>query len=472
MAEENVKKHRVLRITEGSIAEELGVQPGEYLLAVNGEEIRDIFDYRFALETDYAEVLMEDTEGEPYLLEIEKDEDEDLGLVFDSGLMDEYSRCVNRCIFCFIDQMPPGMRRTLYFKDDDARLSFLQGNYVTLTNLTDEDVGRICRFRMSPVNVSVHTTDPELRCRMLRNKNAGSALGKMKILKDAGIVMNGQIVLCKGINDGAALEKTLLDLSEYMPEMQSVSVVPVGLTKYRDRLYPLESFTGEDAEQVIGQVGRLQQTFLQKYGTRFVFLSDEWYLLAGQEPPAEEAYEGYPQLENGVGMVRSFLEETKDCLKDMTRSEGQFRPRLVTTVCGMLIYPYIERAASLVSSAFEGVRVRVLPVVNRFFGEKITVTGLLTGQDVIRALLEVKDKEGADALGEEICIPCEMLRAGETVFLDDRTTGDISDTLGIPVRVLPPGGDGFVKTVLGIEESTKNRRQQYEQADRSDRGTS
>ena len=467
MAKKTEKKHRVVHVQEGSIAWEMGVVPGDLLVSVNGESIRDIFDYRFALEAEEVDVIMEDAEGEPYLLEIEKDEDEDLGIDFENGLMDEYSRCANRCIFCFIDQMPPGMRPTLYFKDDDARLSFLQGNYVTLTNLSSKDVARICRLRMSPVNISVHTTDPELRCRMLRNKKAGTSLSKIRTLKEAGIIMNGQIVLCKGINDEAALDRTIEDLSSYIPEMQSVSIVPVGLTKYREGLYPLMPFMADDARQVITQTERWQQRFLTEYGTRFVFLADEWYLLAGMEPPEEDAYEGYPQLENGVGMVRSFLSEAELTLSEAVDTFNE--PRIVTTVCGTLIEPYIRRTAEKVMRHFPYLTIRTAAVRNQFFGERITVTGLLTGQDVRSALLAVQEENGKEYLGEGIYIPCEMLRAGETVFLDDLTMEDLAETFGIPFRVIPQGGDGFVKAVLGTEDTDTNRRQQYEQADRGDR---
>ena len=299
-------KHIVKSIRPGSIAEEFELEQGDALLQINGKEIEDIFDYQYLVEDEYIEVLIRKPDGEEFILEIEKDPDEDLGIEFENGLMDNYRSCHNKCIFCFIDQMPKGMRETLYFKDDDSRLSFLQGNYVTLTNMSEHDIDRIIHYHLGPINVSVHTTNPKLRCKMLNNRFAGTSLSKMDKLAEAGIEMNGQVVLCKGINDGDELRRTIKDLMGYIPAMQSLSIVPSGLTKYREGLFKLEPFTKEDACEVIDIIEGYQKEIYAKYGVHFVQASDEWYILAGRDFPEEERYDGYIQLENGVP-----IEETR-----------------------------------------------------------------------------------------------------------------------------------------------------------------
>ena len=297
------KEHIIYKVTPGSIAEEMEIEAGDVLVSVNGKEIEDVFDYHYVVNDEYLELLIRKADGEEWELEIEKEYNEDLGIEFENGLMDDYKSCTNKCIFCFIDQMPPGMRETLYFKDDDSRLSFLQGNYVTLTNMKDKDLDRIIQYHMGPINISVQTTNPELRCMMLHNRFAGDALKKIDKLYDAGIPMNGQIVLCKGVNDGAELERSISDLTKYLPYMESVSVVPVGLSKYRDGLYPLEPFTKEDAIEVIDMIEKWQKKCLEEYDLHFIHASDEWYMLAERPLPEEESYDGYIQLENGVGMM-------------------------------------------------------------------------------------------------------------------------------------------------------------------------
>ena len=295
------KGHLIRKVEAGSIAQEMEIEAGDRLLAINGETVGDVFDYQYLMQDEYVEVLIQKPSGEEWLLQIDKEYEEDLGVEFENGLMDEYRSCSNKCIFCFIDQMPKGMRDTLYFKDDDSRLSFLQGNYVTLTNMSDHDVERIIRYRLSPINISFQTTNPELRCRMLHNRFAGKALEKVKAFYEAGIEMNGQIVLCKGINDGVELERSLSDLAGYLPHLRSVSVVPVGLTRYRDGLYPLAPFTKEDAGRVLDIVHRWQEKLFPQWGLHFVHASDEWYLLADRELPGEENYDGYLQLETAWG---------------------------------------------------------------------------------------------------------------------------------------------------------------------------
>lgn len=305
-------EHIVSFVQPGSIGEEMGIEPGDRLLSMNGNEITDVFDYHFYAEEEEVVLLIEKPDKEQWELEIEKEAGEALGLEFEQSLMDEYRSCRNKCMFCFIDQMPPGMRQTLYFKDDDSRLSFLQGNYITLTNMSDHDVERIVKYRLEPINISFHTTNPQLRCKMLHNRFAGDALKKVDILYKGGIEMNGQIVLCKGVNDGGELERSIRDLTEYLPYLKSVSVVPVGLTKFREGLYPLEPFTREEAALVLETIHKWQDKIFAEHGTHFIHAGDEWYILAGQEVPRKEKYDGYLQLENGVGMLRLLLDEFEE----------------------------------------------------------------------------------------------------------------------------------------------------------------
>ena len=314
-------KHLIKSVMPGSIAQELEIEAGDKLISINDCEIEDVFDYHFYVNDDYLTLLIEKANGEEWELEIEKDYEEDLGIEFEQGLMDEYRSCRNKCMFCFIDQMPKGMRDTLYFKDDDSRLSFLQGNYVTLTNMSEKDVRRIVNYHLEPINISFQTTNPELRCKMLHNRFAGEALKKVDILYEGGIQMNGQIVLCKGENDGEELERTIRDLTKYVPLLQSVSVVPVGLTKYRDGLYPLEPFTKEDAKAVLEVIHKWQDKLYEEHGLHVMHASDEWYILAGEELPEEERYDGYLQLENGVGMLRLWKMNLKKLMLDSKVTE-------------------------------------------------------------------------------------------------------------------------------------------------------
>lgn len=441
----NKVRHVISRIIEDSIAEELGMEPGDELLKINGQEIKDIFDYQYLVQDEYIEVLIRRGDGEEWLLEIDKEYDEDLGIEFENGLMDDYRSCHNKCIFCFIDQMPQGMRETLYFKDDDARLSFLQGNYVTLTNMSDEDVERIIRYHLSPINISFQTTNPELRCMMLHNRFAGQALMQVRKLYEAGITMNGQIVLCKGVNDGAELEMSIADLTAYLPHLESVSVVPVGLSKYREGLYPLEPFTREDAREVLQCIHKWQEELYPQYGLHFVHASDEWYVLAGEPLPEEERYDGYLQLENGVGMLRLLLTEFAEAMEaldkqDQTRYVGCAGELSVVT--GKLAYPFLRDMVRQLCERFPALRIHVYSIANEFFGEQITVSGLLTGQDIISQL------QGRE-LGERILLPQNVLRSGEDYFLDDVTVGDMEKALQVKVDIVKSSGHDFVHAVLG-----------------------
>lgn len=441
--------HKIAWVEPGSIAEELGLEPGDAIEEINGNEIEDIFDYQYYVEDEYLDVLILTKDGEECVLEIEKEEDEDLGITFESSLMDEYHSCCNKCMFCFIDQMPPGMRDTLYFKDDDSRLSFLQGNYITLTNMSDKDVERIVRYRLEPINISFQTTNPELRCKMLHNRFAGEALKKVDILYQGGIEMNGQIVLCKGVNDGEELERSIRDLTGYLPMLKSVSVVPVGLTKYREGLYPMTPFTKEDAREVIRVIHKWQEKVYKEYGTHFIHAGDEWYLLAEMEVPQEESYDGYLQLENGVGMLRLLFNEFEEAFGKLT---GDDRVEELSVATAKLAYPYIDRMARRMQEKYPGLKIHTYCIRNDFFGERITVSGLITGQDL---MAQLKDQE----LGERLLIPCNMLKMDEDIFLDDFTLDEVADTLQVPIDIVKSSGQDFVNAILGID-TRRNRDKQ------------
>lgn len=444
------KEHIVKAVAPGSIAQELEIAAGDKILAIDNTEIEDIFDYQFLIQDTYIEVLVEKADGEQWVLEIDKEFDEDLGITFENGLMDEYRHCHNRCIFCFIDQMPKGMRDTLYFKDDDSRLSFLQGNYVTLTNMSEHDIDRICRYHLSPINISFQTMNPELRCKMLNNRFAGEALKKVDRLMEAGIRMNGQIVLCKGINDGRELDYSIRELMKYIPNLESVSVVPVGLSKYREGLYPLEPFEKEDAKKVLELIHGYQKLCFEKYGIHFVHASDEWYILAEEELPEEERYDGYLQLENGVGMLRLLLEEFHEELgkrrEEQAEAAGKAESTSVTRelsmATGLLAYPYIQRMTKELAAVYPDIKMHLYPIRNDFFGERITVSGLLTGQDI---LAQLAGKE----LGERLLLPQNVLRSGEEVFLDDLTLTELEKALQVPVNIVKSSGCDFIREIVG-----------------------
>ena len=481
-------EHVIQRVLPGSIARELEIEPGDVLVSVGGEPVEDIFDYRYLTNEEYLEVVIRKPSGEEWELEIEKEFEEDLGIEFENPLLDEYRSCRNACIFCFIDQMPKGMRDTLYFKDDDSRLSFLQGNYVTLTNMSDHDIDRIIRYRMEPINISFQTMNPQLRCKMLRNRFAGDVFPKIQRLCEAGIEMNGQIVLCKGVNDGEELEYSLQQMEQYVPHLRSVSVVPVGLTRFREGLFPLEPFTREDAQRVLEQIERWQAHYMQRYGTHLVHASDEWYFLAGRPMPSADSYDGYVQLENGVGMIRLLIDEVTECLeraKAEASSEkaeasaehdgeagnmgyssvtghspvsepspmpghslvtehspvpGNPPVRKVSIATGELAADTIRMLAGAVQQVYPEVCCSVYAIHNDFFGEHITVAGLLTGQDLQKQLT------GKD-LGEKLLLPCNMLRCGENVFLDDMTVEELGEILHLPVQVVEADGESFVNAL-------------------------
>ena len=421
---------KITGVESRSRAEKHGVKSGDVLIAINGNEVNDVLDYRFYL-AERTVVLSLSRNGDEYSVEIKKGQYDDIGLEFETALMDEKQSCKNKCIFCFIDQNPKGMRDTIYFKDDDSRLSFIHGNYITLTNLTDRDVDRIVKMRFSPINVSIHTTNPELRVRMMRNKRSGEVLAYLDRFFEAGLSMCGQIVLCRGVNDGAELLRTMSDLSRYYDRMGSVSIVPAGLTKHRDGLYPLTDFTAEEAAEVIDTVETFALDHKSRTGSRMFFLADEFYLKAGRPIPDADYYEGYPQLENGVGMIRSFDEDFFLGVEDARISDA---PRRVSMVTGAAAYPKMLEYATRAEKMRPTMQIKVYKIKNNFFGESITVAGLLTGADILAQL-------AGEELGDVLYVPGTALRAGEETFLCGMTVSELSERLG--VRVVAVANDGY-----------------------------
>jgi len=440
---------KIQSVIPGSIAEEAGIEPGDVLVSVNGKKVRDIFDYRFFISEEDLLVEVQKPDGDILEVDIEKDEYEDLGIEFETSLMDEPKSCTNKCIFCFIDQLPKGMRETLYFKDDDSRLSFLMGNYVTLTNMKDEDMDRIIEYHMSPINISVHTTNPDLRIAMLRNRFAGNVMERIRKLTESGITVNCQIVLCRDINDGAELDRTIKDLASLYPGVNSISVVPVGLTRYRDGLYRLKPFDRESSRQVISQVGTWQKRLLKEKGSRVVYIADEFYIMAGLAMPGYDEYEDFPQIENGVGLIAKFRYEFLERLDELDAPgnkkniiKGPKHRRKISIATGVSAYGHITELVGMLADRFEKADIHVYDIKNDFFGENVTVTGLLTGRDLVSQL------SGKD-LGDELLICRCMLKAGEDVFLDDYTVDMVQNELAVKVTVVDNNGSELVDRIIG-----------------------
>ena len=433
---------RISGVEPGSPASHIRVHPGDQLLTINGQEIEDVLDYRFYMLEPKLRLTIQDEDGKIRTALIRKDEYEEPGLLFDTYLMDKQRTCRNKCVFCFIDQMPPVMRESLYFKDDDARMSFLYGNYITLTNLSEHDIQRTIRMKISPINVSVHTTNPELRCKMMNNRFAGEALKIMDRFAEAGIAMNAQLVLCPGLNDGPELERSLRDLSKLIPALKTVSCVPVGLTKYRDGLYPLRSYEPEEAAAVIDTIDRFADEQFEKTGSRVFYASDEFYLEAHRELPDNAFYGDYSQLENGVGMLTLQREQFRDAFAFFDEDD---RVRKVTLATGTAAAPFLQKLVDEASERWHNLSGTVVAIQNDFFGRSITVAGLVTGQDLITQL---KSRD----LGEEVLIPDVMLRYHEDVFLDDVTLPQAEEALGVPIQVVPTA-DGYdlLRCLLGEE---------------------
>ncbi len=429
----------VLSVDPGSIAEEIELAQGDLILSVNGEKIVDYLDYKFLTTDEEIVMQVQKENGDIYEYEIYNEELEDLGINFENMLFDSPKSCNNKCIFCFIDQMPEGMRDTLYFKDDDSRLSFLYGNYVTLTNMKKADLDRLIRYRISPVNISVHTTNPELRVFMLKNKRAKDIMEQMQYLYDNGIEMNMQIVLCKDINDGKELDRTISDLEKFLPVARSVSVVPVGLTRCREKLYPLSPFTKEDCRKVVAQIENWQQKLMEKHGTRFVYASDEFYVTAELPIPPEEAYEDFPQIENGVGMLASMESEFMRAMEDDSLNIQYNEKTIIAT--GEISCNFIKKLVNLAKMRYNIDDTEVLCVKNGLFGGKVTVSGLLGGEDIIRAV------QGKEA--DRLLITASMLKADADVFLDDITVEEAQKALNMKIIPVTNSGDALLRTLLG-----------------------
>ena len=430
-------------VEKGSYAYKSGIRAGDVLVSVNSSEINDVLDYRYYTTEKNLTLSLSRNGGVYETKIIKKDEYDELGLDFETYLMDKQHSCRNGCIFCFIDQNPPGMRESIYFKDDDSRLSFFFGNYVTLTNLSECEVERIIKMRISPVNISVHTTNPELRVKMMKNKNAGECLRYLDKFRDGGISMNCQIVLCKGINDGKELERSLTELSSYYPCVQSVAVVPAGLTAHRRGLFPLDLFDAGDSREVISLIDRIRKDNLEKYGMSLCYASDEWYIKAGISLPDEEYYEDYPQIENGVGMIRSMENEIDSEIENLMLDGICVGDRKISVVTGEAAYDFIKKSVEKITDKWYNINCNVYKAKNLFFGGGVTVAGLLTGSDLLTAL------EGKD-LGEVLFIPSVMLRHEGDKFLDDMTLDELSEKLGVSVCPVSSDGAEFVGCILGL----------------------
>ena len=447
--------HVIKSVAKGSIAEELEIEPGDKLMSIDGNEIKDVLDYRYYINAEEFTMVIEKQNGEEWELDIESDY-EDIGLEFDEGLMSDYKSCTNNCIFCFIDQMPKGMRETLYFKDDDSRLSFLQGNYVTLTNMKDADIDRIIRFNLAPINISVHTTNPKLRKEMLHNRFAGESLKYIDKLYEKNVPMNGQVVMCPGYNDGEELRRTLNDLLKYAPTMESVSVVPVGITKFRDDLPRLTLVDKEKAKETINIIEEIQQKAMKKCGMHFAQASDEFYLIAGRQMPSEDTYDGYIQLENGVGMLRLLSEEVKDAVETLEVSKADIKKEEVISVATAILPAHsMEELLKEIEEKFPSKKINLYVIRNDFFGERITVAGLLTGVDIINQL------KGKD-LGDRLLLSVNMFRSGEEVLLDDLTRSDIERELDTKTVIVGQSGYDLVNAIVSDNYIEENAYKAYE----------
>ena len=437
---------KIFDVEKGSVADKKGILAGEVLISINGNEIADVLDFRFWQISSRLALKIEDERGKIRTVKIKKDEYEELGLLFETYLMDKQHSCKNKCIFCFVDQLPKGMRDTLYFKDDDSRLSFLFGNYVTLTNITEHEIERIIKMHISPINVSVHTTNPELRVKMMANPNSGKALSILKRFADAGISINCQLVLCPDINDGQELVRSLSDLKELYPALESIALVPVGLTCHRDGLYPLSPYTEDKARAVVDIAEKFGQEFLKEFGTRLVYCSDEFFIKANLPLPSYDYYEEFLQLENGVGLIRSFENDVTLCIEDC--EETLQTPVHFSIATGVDALPYIKEQVNRIKTVFPNINAEVYAIKNDFFGHTITVTGLTTAADIIAQLKE-------KALGDALILPDVMLRHEKDKFLDDKTVSDVETALNTKVIIANASGEGLFDAIKTLTLSKK-----------------
>ncbi|WP_035290757.1 radical SAM protein [Clostridium sp. KNHs214] len=443
-----MEKNQILRVQPGGIAEEVGIEPNDKLLSINGNIVKDIIDYKFLVTDEFVTIEVEKQSGEVWEIEIEKGYDEDLGIEFKDFILDKPRSCHNKCMFCFIDQLPTGMRKTLYFKDDDSRLSFFQGNFVTLTNMSDEEIDRIIKYKISPINVSVHTTNPELRAKMLNNRFAGRLYEIMQKMAKAKIEMNCQIVSCPGINNGKELINTVEDLYKLYPRVKSVAVVPIGITKFRENLYPLEIYSEDTAREEIFNIQRIQEKYMNEIGSPFVRLSDEFYVMAGLDVPKGEFYGEYPQLEDGVGMIRLFRENIEKTLEKLNKKhKGSF-----TIITGKSAYKEILEASMKIMKCNSNIKIHVKKIINHFFGETITVAGLLTGKDIME---QTKEEE----LGKYIILSDNTLRKGyeleqnsAKVLLDDVTLEDLERNFNRKIVICDYTGEDLIDIINSYSE--------------------
>lgn len=428
---------KIFDVTTGSHADKAGIKKGETLLSINSNEIVDVLDYRFYQVNRKLTLEVEDENKNVRTIEMTKGEYEEIGLEFETYLMDKQHSCRNKCIFCFIDQLPKGMRESLYFKDDDSRLSFLFGNYITLTNITEHEIDRIIKMHISPINVSVHTTNPELRCKMMNNRFAGDTLKYLKRFADAGITLNCQIVSCPGINDGDELVRTLTDLENLGVNM--TAIVPVGLTRYRENLYPLVPYNKETAGQTIDIIEKMGDECVKKHGRRIFFPGDEFYLLAERELPSPEFYEDFSALEDGIGMIAYLTDDVGWKLEELDADESLCHK--VTIACGEGVFPYMKRIMSMINEKFPNITINTRAIKNNFFGGGVNVSGLVTGGDLI-------DQLRGDDLGDRLIIPSSMLRFENDLFLDDVSTDDVERELGVTLVPVNNNGNDLVEAVI------------------------
>lgn len=436
-----MKGHLVKKVHPGSIADEIGLEPGDEVIKINDNNLEDVIDYYYLINEEFLEIFIKKHNNEEWIIEVEKDYDEILGVEFTLPLMNGIKRCQNNCIFCFINQLPPGMRNSLYFKDDDYRLSVFSGNYITLTNLTEEDLKKITGYRVSPLYISIHTTDLKLRKKMLNNEKAEFLLDYLKRFAKAGVEMYGQIVLCPGVNDGGYLEKTLYDLKSFWPQFRNVAIVPVGITAYRDDRLDLKSVDEQIANDIITMVKNFQAESLKELGTAFAFLADEFYLVAGQSIPDYEHYENFTQLENGVGLIRKFEKEINSALSNLTKKNDL--NKTVSLVTGTSSKKFMEKMVEKIRKLDNSLNLIVHSITNEFFGEDVTVTGLITGQDIVNQL---KGK----FLGEYLLIPEVMLKDNEDLFLDDFPLKELEEVLNVKVIKIPVNGREFIECLLKL----------------------
>lgn len=431
-------EHKIVSVKKNSIASELEIEIGELLLEVNGKEVNDILEYIYEVSSEYIEITIKKEDNSIVVYEIEKEYDEEIGIEFENPVLSKPNSCKNNCIFCFIDQLPKGLRKTLYFKDDDSRLSFLHGNYITLTNLSDQDIDRIINLKISPINVSVHTTNPELRLRMMKNPKSVNIMKVLKKFVDNDIVINGQIVLCPGFNDNEELDKTILDLFDLGENFNNLAIVPVGISKYRDGLEKLDPVTFEKANQVINQVERYQRKIYNIRNRNFVYLSDEFYLTAKREFPKYREYDGFPQIENGIGLTVKFNWEIDKALESIDKSNFNGKISILT---GVSAYENLMKIKEKVEMKFPIIKIDVIKIKNNFFGNNITVAGLITGSDILEQV-DVMN------LGEKIILPDVMFKDKEKVFLDDITLSDIELKFNRKISIVSVNGYEFISELI------------------------